>query len=59
MLNSELPERSRSHVISQFNEGKYDIIVGSDENNFKDSAPDTASTQPNGSKLVLIVQLCN
>uniref|UniRef100_T1HTF9 RNA helicase n=5 Tax=Rhodnius TaxID=13248 RepID=T1HTF9_RHOPR len=30
-LNSELPAAVRCHVVSQFNENKYDIIIASDE----------------------------
>ncbi|XP_053944877.1 probable ATP-dependent RNA helicase DDX56 [Cuculus canorus] len=31
VLNSELPARSRSHILSQFNRGVYDCIVATDE----------------------------
>lgn len=31
VLNSELPAATRSHVVSQFNQGVYNIIVASDE----------------------------
>ncbi|XP_015260363.1 PREDICTED: probable ATP-dependent RNA helicase DDX56 [Cyprinodon variegatus] len=31
VLNSELPVQSRCHLISQFNQGFYDIIIASDE----------------------------
>jgi len=30
-LSSELPANSRSHILTQFNEGAYDIIIASDE----------------------------
>ncbi|XP_013420398.1 probable ATP-dependent RNA helicase DDX56 [Lingula anatina] len=30
-LNSELPVNSRCHIVNQFNEGLYDIIIASDE----------------------------
>ncbi|XP_043197917.1 probable ATP-dependent RNA helicase DDX56 isoform X1 [Amphibalanus amphitrite] len=30
-LSSELPANSRSHILSQFNDGAYDIIIASDE----------------------------
>ncbi|XP_078310466.1 putative ATP-dependent RNA helicase DDX56 isoform X1 [Crassostrea virginica] len=32
VLNSELPVNSRCHIVNQFNEGLYDIIIASDEN---------------------------
>ncbi|XP_021230394.1 probable ATP-dependent RNA helicase DDX56, partial [Numida meleagris] len=41
-LNSELPARSRCHVIAQFNRGIYDYIVATDE----EAAPGTAPTEP-------------
>lgn len=31
VLNSELPVKSRCHIVSQFNEGMYDIIIAADE----------------------------
>ncbi|EDV22728.1 uncharacterized protein TRIADDRAFT_58595 [Trichoplax adhaerens] len=31
VLNSELPQNSRSHIIDEFNRGIYDIIIASDE----------------------------
>ena len=31
VLNSELPAATRCHVVSQFNQGVYDVIVASDE----------------------------
>ncbi|MEQ2189374.1 hypothetical protein GOODEAATRI_024673, partial [Goodea atripinnis] len=31
VLNSELPVQSRCHIISQFNQGFYDIIIATDE----------------------------
>ncbi|XP_077992489.1 putative ATP-dependent RNA helicase DDX56 [Glandiceps talaboti] len=34
VLNSELPVSSRCHIVNQFNEGFYNIIVASDENSF-------------------------
>uniref|UniRef100_T1GAA2 RNA helicase n=1 Tax=Megaselia scalaris TaxID=36166 RepID=T1GAA2_MEGSC len=38
ILNSELPTSIRCHVISQFNQGKYDIIIASDEKMLDDAA---------------------
>ncbi|XP_061178453.1 probable ATP-dependent RNA helicase DDX56 [Saccostrea echinata] len=32
VLNSELPVNSRCHIVNQFNDGLYDIIIASDEN---------------------------
>ncbi|KAI0023223.1 ATP-dependent RNA helicase-like protein dbp9 [Xylariomycetidae sp. FL0641] len=32
VLNSELPVNSRIHIVESFNQGLYDIIIGSDEN---------------------------
>ena len=31
VLNSELPVNSRVHIVNQFNEGLYDIIIAADE----------------------------
>ncbi|VDQ08755.1 unnamed protein product [Trichobilharzia regenti] len=31
LLNSELPVKSRSHVIDQFNRGLYDYLLATDE----------------------------
>lgn len=31
ILNSEMPSNSRCHIVQQFNEGKYDIIISADE----------------------------
>ena len=31
VLNSELPNATRCHIVSQFNKGLYDVIVASDE----------------------------
>lgn len=36
VLNSELPVQSRCHIVSQFNEGLYDIIIASDETLLED-----------------------
>lgn len=37
VLNSELPNSTRCHIVSQFNKGLYDVVVASDET-FLDSA---------------------
>ncbi|KAK7109234.1 probable ATP-dependent RNA helicase DDX56 [Littorina saxatilis] len=42
VLNSELPVKSRCHIVSQFNEGLYDIIIASDETLLQDP-----KTKPN------------
>lgn len=34
ILNSELPAVSRIHALSQFNDGKYDIVITSDETDY-------------------------
>lgn len=36
VLNSEMPVASRCHIIEQFNSGKYDIIIASDERSLED-----------------------
>ena len=38
VLNSELPNTTRCHIVSQFNKGLYDVVVASDET-FLDSMP--------------------
>ncbi|XP_063585296.1 probable ATP-dependent RNA helicase DDX56 [Penaeus indicus] len=42
VLNSEMPVASRCHIIEQFNSGKYDIIIASDEHNLEASAAGTS-----------------
>ncbi|XP_056129684.1 probable ATP-dependent RNA helicase DDX56 [Lampris incognitus] len=42
VLNSELPVRSRCHIITQFNQGFYDYIIATDEQGLADP---TAATQ--------------
>ncbi|KAM9735038.1 putative ATP-dependent RNA helicase DDX56 [Menidia menidia] len=39
VLNSELPLQSRSHIITQFNQGFYDYIIATDEQSLADPAP--------------------
>lgn len=36
VLNSEMPVASRCHIVEQFNSGKYDIIIASDEQSLED-----------------------
>ncbi|GAU89722.1 hypothetical protein RvY_02236 [Ramazzottius varieornatus] len=38
LLNSELPVNSRCHIVQQFNDGVYDILIASDENQLKGKA---------------------
>ncbi|XP_055331652.1 probable ATP-dependent RNA helicase DDX56 [Paramacrobiotus metropolitanus] len=38
ILNSELPVNSRCHIVQQFNDNVYDILVASDEINLKPAA---------------------
>ncbi|XP_019740931.1 putative ATP-dependent RNA helicase DDX56 [Hippocampus comes] len=38
VLNSELPIQSRSHIITQFNQGFYDCIIATDERTVADPA---------------------
>ncbi|XP_042882660.1 probable ATP-dependent RNA helicase DDX56 [Penaeus japonicus] len=48
VLNSEMPVASRCHIIEQFNSGKYDIIIASDEHNLE--AVEAGTSQGEGSK---------
>ncbi|XP_014255480.1 probable ATP-dependent RNA helicase DDX56 [Cimex lectularius] len=50
VLNSELPAASRCHTISQFNQGKYDILIASDEATLDD--PFNTNTDKQKSKRV-------
>ncbi|XP_034458687.1 probable ATP-dependent RNA helicase DDX56 [Hippoglossus hippoglossus] len=45
VLNSELPVQSRSHIITQFNQGFYDYIIATDEESLADpsAAPQTSA----------------
>ncbi|CAB1418392.1 unnamed protein product [Pleuronectes platessa] len=45
VLNSELPVQSRSHIITQFNQGFYDYIIATDEQSLADpsAAPPTSA----------------
>ncbi|XP_035996482.1 probable ATP-dependent RNA helicase DDX56 isoform X2 [Fundulus heteroclitus] len=47
VLNSELPVQSRCHIISQFNQGFYDIIIATDEQSLAEPA---ASSSGKGKK---------
>ncbi|KAK2712630.1 hypothetical protein QYM36_011351 [Artemia franciscana] len=51
-LNSELPTSSRCHIVSQFNEGLYDIIIASDERTVEDAThrQDLKESNPDKSK---------
>ncbi|XP_049593501.1 probable ATP-dependent RNA helicase DDX56 isoform X2 [Syngnathus scovelli] len=52
VLNSELPVRSRSHIITQFNQGFYDYIIATDERSLADpgAAPKPAGRGKKKSK---------
>ncbi|XP_070539985.1 probable ATP-dependent RNA helicase DDX56 [Ptychodera flava] len=41
VLNSELPVSSRCHIVNQFNEGFYNIVIAADENAFDVPAMDS------------------
>ncbi|XP_024113491.1 probable ATP-dependent RNA helicase DDX56 [Oryzias melastigma] len=45
VLNSELPVQSRCHIITQFNQGFYDIIIATDEQSL---SPPAGSSQTKG-----------
>uniref|UniRef100_A0A8C7Z6H4 RNA helicase n=1 Tax=Oryzias sinensis TaxID=183150 RepID=A0A8C7Z6H4_9TELE len=45
VLNSELPVQSRCHIITQFNQGFYDIIIATDEQSL---SPPAGSSQAKG-----------
>ncbi|KAM4532202.1 LOW QUALITY PROTEIN: putative ATP-dependent RNA helicase DDX56 [Fundulus diaphanus] len=47
VLNSELPVQSRCHIISQFNQGFYDILIATDEQSLAEPA---ASSSGKGKK---------
>ncbi|XP_037091513.1 probable ATP-dependent RNA helicase DDX56 [Pollicipes pollicipes] len=42
-LSSELPANSRSHILSQFNDGAYDIIIASDERFLDEPEPSSSA----------------
>merc|ERR1719507_679455 len=44
VLNSELPNATRCHIVSQFNKGLYDVVVASDET-FLESMPHNQNGQ--------------
>ncbi|ROT61314.1 hypothetical protein C7M84_020919 [Penaeus vannamei] len=41
-IELEMPVASRCHIIEQFNSGKYDIIIASDEQNLEETAAGTS-----------------
>eukprot|EP00095_Tigriopus_kingsejongensis_P008864 maker-scaffold15_size728074-snap-gene-5.14 protein:Tk08864 transcript:maker-scaffold15_size728074-snap-gene-5.14-mRNA-1 annotation:"probable atp-dependent rna helicase ddx56-like" len=43
VLNSELPATTRCHIVGQFNQGLYDVIVASDEKFLDDIKPKAAA----------------
>ncbi|XP_017287730.1 probable ATP-dependent RNA helicase DDX56 [Kryptolebias marmoratus] len=44
VLNSELPVQSRCHIITQFNQGFYDIIIATDEQSLADPGPSSQTS---------------
>jgi len=48
VLNSELPANCRCHIVSQFNEGLYDIVIAADEL-ASSSSPSSSSTSSSSS----------
>jgi ATP-dependent RNA helicase DDX56/DBP9 len=46
VLNSELPTATRCHIVGQFNQGLYDVIVASDEKFLDDQPMTTTSAKP-------------
>lgn len=50
VLNSELPVHSRSHIISQFNQGFYDYIIATDEHELENPASSSQKSKEKGKK---------
>ncbi|XP_045922928.1 probable ATP-dependent RNA helicase DDX56 isoform X2 [Micropterus dolomieu] len=50
VLNSELPVQSRSHIITQFNQGFYDYIIATDETSLADPTAAPQTTAGKGKK---------
>ncbi|XP_053501094.1 probable ATP-dependent RNA helicase DDX56 [Ictalurus furcatus] len=50
VLNSELPVRSRCHIISQFNQGFYNYIIATDEQSLDNPTADSKSAESSGKK---------
>ncbi|XP_078127989.1 putative ATP-dependent RNA helicase DDX56 [Sander vitreus] len=50
VLNSELPIQSRCHIITQFNQGFYDYIIATDEQNLADPTAAPQATAGKGKK---------
>ncbi|KAM4719932.1 putative ATP-dependent RNA helicase DDX56 isoform 2-T2 [Anableps anableps] len=50
VLNSELPIQSRCHIISQFNQGFYDIIIATDEQSLVEPAASSSGKKKNREK---------
>jgi len=55
VLNSELPNSTRCHIVSQFNKGIYEVIVASDEKfldeGIEDSNENSAESKKNSKKV--------
>lgn len=45
-LSSELPANSRSHILNQFNDGAYDIIIASDERFLDEGTAEPGASAP-------------
>ncbi|XP_037547706.1 probable ATP-dependent RNA helicase DDX56 [Nematolebias whitei] len=50
VLNSELPVQSRSHIITQFNQGFYDVIIATDEQSLSDPGASSQTSSGKGKK---------
>lgn len=50
VLNSELPVQSRSHIITQFNQGFYDYIIATDEQSLADPTNASQAAAGKGKK---------
>ncbi|KAK5669934.1 hypothetical protein BDV3_004046 [Batrachochytrium dendrobatidis] len=54
-LNSELPLKSRFHIVQEFNKGVYDIIIATDENSGLFDAEDRADLETEEAKANMTV----
>merc|ERR1712029_1065084 len=50
VLNSELPNSTRCHIVTQFNKGIYEVIVASDEKFLDEGQPDEADKKTDKDK---------
>src|SRR6202007_2751755 len=60
VLNSELPQNSRYHIVQEFNRGAYDYIIATDEATvISAAAPDApAPCAPGDKSKKLLTDLC-